>query len=91
MLSVVGGKVDGQILFDTRNEKPKILLAPGMRNETIYLAPNGSYEKLYLAVKGLKQQRFQDDGVFFIMMCIVVIFQVTMWRKLQMWPVQTKF
>ena len=50
---VVGGKVDGQILFGTRSEKPKFYLAPGMRNGKIYLAPNDSYEKFYLAVKGL--------------------------------------
>ena len=40
--SVVGGKVDGQILFGTRDEKRKN-----------YLAPKDSYEKFYLAVKGL--------------------------------------
>ena len=51
--SVVGGKVDGQILFGDRSEKRKLYLAPGIRNRKIYLASNDSYEKLYLAVKGL--------------------------------------
>ena len=46
--SVIGGKVDGEILFGTWSEKP------GMRSRKIYLAPNDSYEKFYLAVKGLK-------------------------------------
>ena len=50
---MVGGKVDRQILFGTRSEKPKFYLAPGMRNEKIYLAPNYTFEKFYLAVKGL--------------------------------------
>ena len=50
--SVVGGKVDGQILFGARSEKPKIYLVPGMRNGKIYLVPNDSYEKFYLAGKG---------------------------------------
>ena len=51
--SVVGGKVDGQILFGDKSEKPKLYLAPGMRNGKIYLALNDSYERFYLAVKGL--------------------------------------
>ena len=40
--SVVGGKVDGKILFGA-----------GVRNRTFYLVPNDSYETFYLAVKGL--------------------------------------
>ena len=51
--SVVGGKVDDQILSGTRSENQKFYLAPGMRNGKIYLAPNDSFEKFYLAVKGL--------------------------------------
>ena len=54
--SVVGEKVDGQILFGTRSEKQKIYLAPGMRNGKIYLAPNDSFEQKILAVKGLNWQ-----------------------------------
>ena len=50
---MVGGKVDGQILFGARSEKPKILFGARVRNGTIYLVPNDSYEKFYLAVKGL--------------------------------------
>ena len=50
---MVGGKVDGQILFGARSEKPKILFGARVRNGKIYLVPNDSYEKLYLAVKGL--------------------------------------
>ena len=41
---MVGGKVDGQILFGAR-----------VRNGKIYLVPNDSYEKMYLAVKGLNR------------------------------------
>ena len=51
--SVVGGKVDGQILSGTRSEKRKFYLAPGIRNGKICLAPNDSVEKFDLAVKGL--------------------------------------
>ena len=51
--SVVGGKVDGQILFGTRSENRKFYLAPGMKDEKFYLAPNYTFEKFYLAVKGL--------------------------------------
>ena len=52
--SVVGGKVDGQILSGTRSEKSKIL--SGIRDEKrkIYFAPN-EFQKKILAVKGLKQ------------------------------------
>ena len=52
---MVGGKVDGQILFGTRSEKPKILFGIRDENGKIYLAPNDSYEKFYLAVKGLNK------------------------------------
>ena len=55
--SVVGGKVDGQILFGTRSEKPKIYLAPGMRNGK-FIWHQMSYEKFYLAVKGLRLDLF---------------------------------
>ena len=51
---MVGGKVDGQILFlapGVRNRK--FYLAPGMRNEKIYLAASFTFEKFYLTVKGL--------------------------------------
>ena len=41
--SVVGEKVDGQILFGARSEKPKILFDAGVRNGKIYLVPNDSY------------------------------------------------
>ena len=51
--SVVGGKVDGQILFGVRNEKPKILFGARGEKGKIYLVPNDSFEKFYLAVKGL--------------------------------------
>ena len=50
---MVGGKVDGQILFGTRSEKPKILFGATDEKRKIYLAPNDSYESFYLAVKGL--------------------------------------
>ena len=52
--SVVGGKVDGHILFGARNEKPNILFGVRVRNGQIYFVPNDSYEKFYLAVKGLR-------------------------------------
>ena len=45
--SVVDGKVDGQILFVTRDEKRKNLVGT-----------NDSFEKLYLAVKGLNTVHF---------------------------------
>ena len=48
---MVGGKVDGQILFGARSEKPKKMLVPGVRNGKIYLVPND--EKFNLAVKSL--------------------------------------
>ena len=51
--SVVSGKVDGQILFGARSEKPKILFGARGEKRKIYLVPNDSYEKFYLAVKGL--------------------------------------
>ena len=51
---VIGGKVDGQILFGARSEKPKIYLVPGVRNGKIYLVPNDSYEKFHLPVKWIK-------------------------------------
>ena len=54
--SVVGGKVDGQILSGTRSEKPKILFGTRMRNGKIYLALNYSFEKFHLAVKGLRER-----------------------------------
>ena len=50
---MVGGKVDGQILFGARSEKPKMLF-DARGEKQIYLVPNDSYEKFYLAVKGLK-------------------------------------
>ena len=50
---MVGGKLDGQILFGTRSEKPKILFGARDEKRKIYLAPNDSYDKFYLAVKGL--------------------------------------
>ena len=53
--SVVGGKVDCQILSGTRSEKPKILSGTRDENEKICLVPNDSVEKLYLAVKGLTE------------------------------------
>ena len=55
--SVGDGKVDGQILFDTRSEKPKILFGAGVRNGKVYFVPNDSYEKFYLAVKWLIVKR----------------------------------
>ena len=54
MRSVVGGKVDGQILFGTRSEKSKILFGTTDEKWKIYLAPNYSFQTFYLAVKGLK-------------------------------------
>ena len=53
---MVGGKVDGQILFGARSDKPKILFGAEVRNGKIYLVPNDSYEKFYLAVKRVKTQ-----------------------------------
>ena len=52
--SVVGGKVNGQILSGTRSEKPKILFGTRMSNRKMYLAPNDSFQKCYLAVKRLR-------------------------------------
>ena len=51
---MVAGKVDGQILFGARSEKPKFLFDARGEKRKIYLVPNDSYEKLYLAVKGFK-------------------------------------
>ena len=51
--SVVGGKVDGEIIFGTRSEKPKIIFGTRYEKRKIYLAPNDSCETFYLAVKGL--------------------------------------
>ena len=52
--SVVGGKVDGQFLFGTRSEKPKMLIGTSdEKRKQMYLAPNDSFEKFYFAVKGL--------------------------------------
>ena len=59
---MVGGKVDGQILFGTRSEKPKILFGTRDEKRKIYLAPNDSYDKFYLAVKGLIS-RITKDGM----------------------------
>ena len=53
--SVVGRKVNGQILFGARREKPKILFGARVRNGKIYLVPNDSYEKCNLAVKGFME------------------------------------
>ena len=55
--SVVGGKVDSQILFCTRSEKPTILFSTRDEKPKIYLAPNDSYEKFYLAVKWLSSEQ----------------------------------
>ena len=52
--SMVGGKVDGQILFGARSEKPKIVFGARGKKWKIYLVPNDIYEKFYLAVKGLR-------------------------------------
>ena len=73
---VVGGKVDGQILFGARSEKPKIYLVPGVRNGKMYLMPNDSCEKFYLAVKGLMpiqalslcNVRFVSKSSFFLLL-----------------------
>ena len=51
--SVVSGKVDGQILFGARSEKPKFVFGARGKKRKIYLVPNDSYEICYLAVKGL--------------------------------------
>ena len=56
-------KVDGQILFGARSEKPKLYLVPGVRNGKIYLVPNDSYEKMYLAVKGLTFQHYTHSTI----------------------------
>ena len=50
---MVGGKVDGQILFGARSEKPKKLFDAGVRNRKIYLVPNDRYKEICLAVNGL--------------------------------------
>ena len=52
---MVGGKVDGQILFGARSEKSKNLFGARGEKQKIYLVPNDSYEKFYLAVKGLRE------------------------------------
>ena len=51
--SVVSRKVDGQILFGARSEKPKILFGERGEKRKSYLVPNDSYEKMYFAVKRL--------------------------------------
>ena len=51
--SVVGRKVDGQILFGARSKKPKILFGARGEKPKIYSVPNDSYETIYLAVNGL--------------------------------------
>ena len=50
--SVVGRKVDGQILSGTRSEKPKILFSTRDEKRKIYLAPNDSFEKDFWQSKG---------------------------------------
>ena len=50
---MVGRKVDGQILFGARSEKPTTLYGLMGDKRKIYLVPNDSYENFYLAVKGL--------------------------------------
>ena len=40
---MVGGKVDGQILFRARSEKSKILFGARGEKPKIYLVPNNSY------------------------------------------------
>ena len=58
--SVVGGKVDGQILFGARSEKPKILFgARGEKRKHLFV-PNDSYEKFCLEVKGLSNSIFNQ-------------------------------
>ena len=50
--SVVGGKVDDQILFGTRSEKPKILFGARGEKRKIYLVPNDSYKQIIWQSKG---------------------------------------
>ena len=57
---MVGGKVDGQILFSAKSEKTKSLFGPRGEKRNFYLVPNDSYEKLYLAVKGLIDVAFRS-------------------------------
>ena len=62
---MIGGKVDCQILFGARSEKPKILFGARGEKLKIYLVPNDSNEKFYLAVKGLmhtaKNYKYTDN------------------------------
>ena len=57
---MVGERVDGQILFGARSEKPKIVFGARDEKGKIYLVQNDSYKKIYLAVKGL---------IFFVVYC----------------------
>ena len=51
---MVGGKVDGQILFGTRSEKPKILFGTRDEKRKNLFGTKWQLRKiLYLAVKGL--------------------------------------
>ena len=52
--SVVGRKVDGQILFRARSEKLKLLFGARGEKRKNVLVPNDSYEKFNLAVNGLR-------------------------------------
>ena len=73
--SVVGGKVDGEILFGARSEKPKILFGARDEKRKMYLVPNDSYEKFYLAVKWLrlfKCKAFHRSLI--ISCCLTIIF-----------------
>ena len=45
--SMVGGKVEGQILYGARSEKQKIVFGARGEKRKLYLVPNDSYEILY--------------------------------------------
>ena len=51
---MVGRKVDDQILFGARSEKPKILFGARGEKWNNLLGAKWQLQKIYLAVKGLK-------------------------------------
>ena len=54
---LVGGKVDGEILFSARSEKPKILFGATGEKRTNLFGAKWQLRQIYLAVKGLIMQR----------------------------------
>ena len=50
---MVGGKVDGQILFGAKSEKPEILFGTRDEKRKNLFGAKWQLRKIYLAVKGL--------------------------------------